>query len=504
MTPHKIKTIASSALNNIETVLGHWLPDGKREGREYLPLNPKRADGSPGSFSINLHNGSWSDFATGDKGGDLVALVAYLENIPQGDAASRLAEFLGISLAKSDATNCAISNSKSQSNTKTLPDSNNAINGSPEKNNGWQCVMPVPNDAPKPPAAHSRHGKPSQRYPYCDLNGWVNFYHDRYEPKQPEERKQFSPLTLWQKGKIFKWQFKAPAEPRPLYGLPGLLKYSNATVWLVEGEKAAIALEKLLPDHPVLTWQGGSQAVSKSDYTPLTGRHVVVWPDYDAAGTKAATVLVKQLQATKVVSVKVLDVSRLARKDDMPLQPGDDAHDLLVAGWTADKFAAFLTQDGAMMSSDALASEQQKSGKQAATKMEVSDGVETIERFQLFDNGLYVNELNDGTYRRVWLCSPIKPLAMVRTEQGREWGLLIWLVDPDDKEKKIVLSMRSFNGDALAASGELLDAGLRIANGKGRKGVIEYLQSSTPERRARTTNKTGWHELGRRNGLCFA
>jgi hypothetical protein len=43
----------------------------------------------------NLRTGRWSDFATGDKGGDLVSLVAYLEGCSQPDAARLLGRMLG-------------------------------------------------------------------------------------------------------------------------------------------------------------------------------------------------------------------------------------------------------------------------------------------------------------------------------------------------------------------------------------------------------------------------
>ena len=69
-----IKRVAAAALGSIDTVLNHWLPGGKREGHEYLPLNPKRSDSKPGSFSINLNTGEWADFATGDKGLDGIAI----------------------------------------------------------------------------------------------------------------------------------------------------------------------------------------------------------------------------------------------------------------------------------------------------------------------------------------------------------------------------------------------------------------------------------------------
>ena len=73
-----------------------WLPDGRREGDEWSARNPRRADRRRGSFKVNLRTGKWADFATGDKGGDLVALAAFLFRISQSEAARQLADMLGI------------------------------------------------------------------------------------------------------------------------------------------------------------------------------------------------------------------------------------------------------------------------------------------------------------------------------------------------------------------------------------------------------------------------
>ncbi len=487
MTPDKIKMIAARALSGIDSILAHWLPGGKREGQEYLPLNPKRGDGSPGSFSVNLKTGKWAEFADHAAGNDLVSLVAYLDDCTQSEAAKRVANFLNIRI-ENDPPERATSPQNRKGDMKTSPEKQKPQGTA--IGDGWKCIMPVPDGAPKPPDAHPKHGKPSRRYEY--LTGYsarVNFYHCRFD-KPAGEKKQFAPLTLWQKGKSFKWQFKAPPDPRPLYGLLGLFAYPDADCWIVEGEKAAFALETLLPSHPVLTWQGGSTAAGKADYMPLEKRHCIVFRDNDPAGIKACRTLIDQLRAVKAKSIRVLNISKLERAPGQPLQIGDDAADLVAAGWNAERFAEFLKRDGVLIDADAFEADQdsnEASGKQP-------DDAGTVERFTLFDKGLFVNEQHkDGSSHIRWICSPIKPLAMVRTEHGREWGLLVWLRDPDGKEKKIILGMRQLNGDSLAASGELLDAGLRIGSGTARKLVIEYLQTSTPDKRAKTTNKTGWH-----------
>ena len=89
--------INAAALPMLPALCARWLPGGKRIGREYVTLNPTRADRRVGSFKINLQTGRWADFATGDKGGDAISLATYLFGLRQSDAARRLADALGIS-----------------------------------------------------------------------------------------------------------------------------------------------------------------------------------------------------------------------------------------------------------------------------------------------------------------------------------------------------------------------------------------------------------------------
>lgn len=93
--PHNnIFNAANNKLHHdMETLLMSLLPFGKRAGQEYVALNPTRHDNKQGSFSVNLISGKWSDFATGDSGGDVVSLYAYLKRVSQYEAAK---EILGI------------------------------------------------------------------------------------------------------------------------------------------------------------------------------------------------------------------------------------------------------------------------------------------------------------------------------------------------------------------------------------------------------------------------
>ena len=88
--------VAQAALARADHVVPALLPDGRREGAEWVARNPVRADHRPGSFKVNLRTGKWGDFASGDRGGDLVSLAALVAGVDQRTAAIRLAERLGV------------------------------------------------------------------------------------------------------------------------------------------------------------------------------------------------------------------------------------------------------------------------------------------------------------------------------------------------------------------------------------------------------------------------
>jgi hypothetical protein len=98
VTGHRIAfaRIAATALRHADIVVRRWLPDGRREGHEWIARNPTRNDRRLGSFKVNLARGSWADFATDDRGGDLISLAAFVHRLRQADAALRVAEMLGV------------------------------------------------------------------------------------------------------------------------------------------------------------------------------------------------------------------------------------------------------------------------------------------------------------------------------------------------------------------------------------------------------------------------
>ena len=81
-------------------------------------------------------------------------------------------------------------------------------------------------------------------------------------------------------------------EPRPLYNLPAIAT-ADAVV-LVEGEKCADALMQL--GIAATTAMGGAAtAIDKTDWMPLAGKTVAVWPDHDEAGARYAAAVIQKL-----------------------------------------------------------------------------------------------------------------------------------------------------------------------------------------------------------------
>lgn len=90
---------------------------------------------------------------------------------------------------------------------------------------------------------------------------------------------------------------------RPLYNSDLLAASPVAPVLLVEGEKAADAAPEYLPDGWIVsTWQGGAKAWEQADWSLLSGRSVVIWPDNDAPGIAVADAIRNRLSAMKTPS----------------------------------------------------------------------------------------------------------------------------------------------------------------------------------------------------------
>jgi hypothetical protein len=89
-------TLNATLLSRARDLLPTWMPGGKWEGPEWIAINQTRSDNGPGSFKANSQTGKWADFATENKGRDLISLYGYVKGLKNGEAARALAEELGM------------------------------------------------------------------------------------------------------------------------------------------------------------------------------------------------------------------------------------------------------------------------------------------------------------------------------------------------------------------------------------------------------------------------
>lgn len=488
--------VKAAAQRDIDRVLAHWLPNGKRVdgGKEYTAPNPTRSDKRAGSLKVNLAKGTWADFATGDKGGDLIDLVRYLDGATDIGACNKLAEFLNV--------------------TADQP-AKPAIASKP-KGLEWIAVQPIPDEAMgKCPQKHRQHGAPSKVWVYRNAHGhpvMVLYRFDLGLDEDGKAKKVFAPLTWCKRtdSSMKQWRWQGLAEPRPLLNLDKLAQRSADPVVICEGEKAADAAATLMPGYVATCWPNGSNSWSKVDFAPLAGRAVVLWPDNDIPGQTCMEALAERLRKLGVASVRVLPLTVFHQRpgldgesptfaEDGEWSKGDDAADALAKGWTAAHFTA-LERSGKLFGAHSAAQTKEPSETaKASTNRKPKSKAKTAPLpggFRLTADGVfYAGE--DGEARPV--CSSLEILARTRDEKGNNWGLLVELDDPDGNKKRWNIPARTMAGDfGKEVLGPLVDMGLRLAGSRSsrnaRNDLQSYLQSFDSTERARIVTRLGWHE----------
>lgn len=331
--------LAAKLLPQSRSLLASWFPDGRLSGHEFKvgSLAGERGE----SLSINVETGRWSDFATGQSGGDLVSLYAAAHGLNQAEAARALNGTGGTGTgARASSTAAPI--------TPT-----------------WEPIMPVPADAPPPPDDYYRRAPGGEwtklafvrRWAYTDAAGALLGYTVRFEW---QHGKDIIP-QCWcrsSEGKL-SWRWHALPVPRPLYNLKGLAERPDAPVLVVEGEKKVTALAVLAPQYVGVSWAGGAAAWRKSDWSPLYGRSILLWPDGDRKRARTAAEAARYriapgelipsreqpgLRAMWALGhqlVKRSGVVKIIIPDDPDHADGWDAADAVSEGWDWQRFKAW-------------------------------------------------------------------------------------------------------------------------------------------------------------------
>jgi hypothetical protein len=190
----------------------------------------------------------------------------------------------------------------------------------------------TPKEAARRLSAHKlREGyKAEALHVYADASGDPIYW--RIRCKHPDTSKKWTPPMHWNGSAFVLSEPPAPAEGKPLYRLPELLAADSAApVLIVEGEWCADHLHKL---GLIVTTSGSAASANGADWTPLRGRHCLLWPDHDAPGSKYAGEVATILRALGC-NVEMVDVAPLGLpdKDDavdwLALHPDATAADVL-------------------------------------------------------------------------------------------------------------------------------------------------------------------------------
>ncbi len=197
-------------------------------------------------------------------------------------------------------------------------------------------------DTPPPAADPPALGSATAQWCYRNASGEQLFWVQRVPkpPKEPggEPEKLFVHRTWLDGG----WHYPSKRDPfasewpapRPLYRLPDLTERPNAPVLIAEGEKSADAAANLFPDHACLAWCGGTGGLNAADWSVLTNRAVILWPDADSPGRQTVAKIAQKLLpiAASVVVVNVPEA----------LPAGWDLADAAAEGWTQGRAAKAL------------------------------------------------------------------------------------------------------------------------------------------------------------------
>lgn len=316
LPPIKFEALASALLDRAEALVAQWLPGGKREGREYKCGSLSGGAGS--SCSVNMTNGRWSDFATDEKGGDLIGLYAAIHGLDMGKSAVQLARELGLE---------DVAGVTRDANTVPRPAPPPRPEPEPRKPEpeGWVTVLPVPPFAPEPTFQHfHREASDITHTAIYQMDGHLQGFVVRF--RTSDGGKDTLPYTWCVSARdgAAKWTWRQFDEPRPLFfpgGVSPIGLYNDGqrprTVIIVEGEKKAMALQDLLDAgapgiYLVASWPGGSKAWKKASWDWLAGCNVLLWPDCDA----------KRVQLTKAERESAADeLAREVLQQAKPLLP---------------------------------------------------------------------------------------------------------------------------------------------------------------------------------------
>jgi putative DNA primase/helicase len=185
---------------------------------------------------------------------------------------------------------------------------------------------------------HPKYGRPSGIWAYRLADGCLAGFAARFDFLEDDgtPAKDILPITYCDLDNGRRaWRSKGIPAPRPLYRLPELLARPEALVIVNEGEKACDAAQRIFADCAAVSPMHGAKSPQLTDWSPIRGRRVVIWPDRDKPGAKFARSVAALVTGAGAESVAIVEVP-----DSFP--EGWDLADPLPDGWDVERIHGLL------------------------------------------------------------------------------------------------------------------------------------------------------------------
>jgi predicted P-loop ATPase len=159
---------------------------------------------------------------------------------------------------------------------------------------------------------------PEAVYPYYNADGELV----GYDLRVIIEGTKLTPTILWARNGDWQGWCHGRLPKMPILGLEDVLRWPEKQVLVVEGGKCRDAAREALQGRVVVvSWCGGTNSVKGTDWSPLAGRSLILWPDHDEGGYKAMHEVVARAKPKRAKWVR-----------SYPKEKGADVADLISDG----------------------------------------------------------------------------------------------------------------------------------------------------------------------------
>lgn len=336
-------------------------------------------------------------------------------------------------------------------------------------------IVPMPLDAPEAQFHHYTFGDPKGIYCYTNETGQLCFYVVRFKDN-PDGNKNIRPLMFCNLEGKQKWSWEGSLDAAQLYNLKNLVEHSDKPVLIVEGEKTADAAAKTFVDrYCVITSLGGSPRPHKTNWAPLRGRDVTIWPDNDQSGQKYLHAVAKLAQSADANSVRIVQ---------LPPNVFPERWDL------ADPFPEGITQEHI---EQLLCEAKLFTCNKNANNDEIAKSVKHPFRLTSTHVQIAVEDAEGTIVAWQNVCTRIEILAQTRSTSNENWGRYLRWKDSDGNTHEWALPMRMLAAvDCRELREYFLDNGVLIEPGQA-KALSLYFQKTQPSKRLHSVSRIGWH-----------